>query len=219
MLICQALPCPEGLAVAKTVPWEHRAHQLRDRVRDSATETWTRKDIMDLFEVRSTAAKKIIRAVGNVHKIGTSYFVERQDLLALLEKTTKRQSVTAEFRRNLLAFQPPRRRPIPFTLDDQHRVTRAEDLPANIQLEQGRLEIRGADRDDILRGLKLLISALENDFEAVTSYWDPVDDNRSEETGEMDSLLLGLAKLRMQKALKRNDAAPQHPLESALEVD
>jgi hypothetical protein len=205
--------------VAKTVPWEHRAQELRNRVRDSVTETWTRKDIMDLFEVRSTAAKKIIRAVGQVHKIGTSYFVEREDLLALLEKTTKRQSVTAEFRRNLLKFQPPRRRPIPFTLDDQHRVTRAEDLPANILLEPGHLGIRGADRDDILRSLKLLISALESDFEGVTSYWDPVEDNRSEEAGEMDSLLLGLAKLRMQKALGRKDPAPQHQLESALEVD
>jgi len=205
--------------VAKTVPWEHRAQELRNRVNDSATETWTRKDVMDLFEVRSTAAKKILRAVGKVHRIGTSYFVERQDLLALLEKTTKRQSVTAEFRRNLLAFQPPRRRPIPFALDDQHRVTRAEDLPANIQLEQGRLEIRGADRDDILRSLKLLISALENDFEGVASYWDPVGESRSEEVGEMNSLLLGLAKLRMQKALGRKHPVPQHQLESALEVD
>jgi len=205
--------------VAKTVPWEHRAQELRNRVNDSATETWTRKDVMDLFEVRSTAAKKILRAVGKVHRIGTSYFVERQDLLALLEKTTKRQSVTAEFRRNLLAFQPPRRRPIPFALDDQHRVTRAEDLPANIQLEQGRLEIRGADRDDILRSLKLFISALENDFEGVTSYWDPVGESRSEEVGEMNSLLLGLAKLRMQKALGRKHPVSQHQLESALEVD
>jgi hypothetical protein len=205
--------------VAKTVPWEHRAPELRNRVRDSATETWTRKDIMDLFEVRSTAAKKILRAVGQVHRLGTSYFVERQDLLALLEKTTKRQSVTAEFRRNLLAFQPPRRRPIPFTLDDQHRVTRAEDLPANIQLETGRLEIRGADRDDILRSLKLLISALENDYEGVSSYWDPVEDNRSEETGEMDSLLLTLAKLRMQKTLGCKDPTPQHQLKSALDAD
>ena len=127
--------------------------------------------------------------------------------------------MTAEFRRNLLRVPPPRRRPIPFTLDDQHRVTRAEDLPANIQLEQGHLEIRGADRDDILRSLKLLISALENDFEGVTSYWDPVEESRSEEAGEMDSLLLGLAKLRMQKALGRKDPAPQHQLESALEVD
>ena len=175
---------------------------------------------MDLFEVRSTAAMKIIRAVGQVHKIGTSYFVEREDLLALLEKTTKRQSVTAEFRRNLLKFQPPRRRPIPFTLDDQHRATRAEDLPANILLEPGHLDIRGADRDDILRSLKLLISALESDFEGVTSYWDhPVEDNRSDEAGEMDSLLLGLAKLRMQKAQSRKDPAPQRQLESALEVD
>ena len=205
--------------MAKTVPWEHRAQELRNRVNDSATETWTRKDVMDLFEVRSTAAKKILRAVGKVHRIGTSYFVERQDLLALLEKTTKRQSVTAEFRRNLLAFQPPRRRPIPFALDDQHRVTRAEDLPANIQLEQGRLEIRGADRDDILRSLKLFISALENDFEGVTSYWDPVGESRSEEVGEMNSLLLGLAKLRMQKALGRKHPVSQHQLESALEVD
>ena len=203
--------------MAKTVPWEHRAPELRDRVRDSATETWTRKDIMDLFEVRSTAAKRILRAVGRVHRLGTSYFVERQDLLALLEKTTRRQSVTAEFRRNLLAFEPPRRRPIPFALDDQHRVTRAEDLPANILLEPGRLEIRGRDRNDILGSLKLLISAMEGDFEGVTSYWDQVEESRSEEASEMDSLLLGLAKLRMQKALNRNPA-PQHQLESAVEV-
>lgn len=198
--------------MGKTVPWEHRAQELRNRVKDSATETWTRKDIMDLFEVRSTAAKNIIRAVGKVHKIGTSYFVERQDLLALLEKTTKRQSVTAEFRRNLLQFQPPRRQPIPFTLDDQHRVTRADDLPTNILLEPGHLDIRGADRDDVLRSLKMLISALENDFEGVTSYWDPAEESRSEEGSEMDALLLGLAKLRMQKTQSQHGPAPQNRL-------
>ena len=209
MLISQHFPFLKGAyEVAKTVPWENRAQELRNCVNDSPTETWTRKDIMDLFEVRSTAAKKIIRAVGQVHKIGTSYFVEREDLLALLEKTTKRQSVTAEFRRNLLQFQPPRRRPITFTLDDQHRVTRADDLPTNIRLEPGYLEIRGADSDDILRSLKLLISALENDFEGVSSCWDRVGENRSEEPGEMDALLLGLATLRMQKALGRKDPAP-----------
>jgi hypothetical protein len=187
--------------VAKTVPWEHRAEQLRNRVRDSEIETWTRKDIMQLFDVQSTAAKNILRAVGKVHKLGTSYFVERQDLLALLDKVLKRQSVTAEFRRNRLKFQRPLHQPIRVTLDERHRAMRAEDLPANITLEPGHLSIRGRDRQEVLESLKLLILALDHDFEAVSSFLDYVEE-RPESFSEMDALLRGLAKMREQRGFR-----------------
>jgi hypothetical protein len=187
--------------VAKTVPWEHRAEQLRNRVRDSEIETWTRKDIMQLFDVQSTAAKNILRAVGKVHKLGTSYFVERQDLLALLDKVLKRQSVTAEFRRNRLEFQRPLHQPIRVTLDERHRAMRTEDLPVNITLEPGHLSIRGRDRQEVLESLKLLILALDHDFEAVSSFLDYVEE-RPESLSEMDALLRGLAKMREQRGFR-----------------
>jgi hypothetical protein len=181
--------------MGKTVPWEHRAQELRNRVKDSEIETWTRKDIMQLFHVQTTAAKNILRAVGKVHKLGTSYFVERQDLLALLDKVLRRQSVTAEFRRNRLQFQRPRHEPIRVSLDERHRVIRAEDLPSNITLEPGHLSIRGRDRQDVLASLKLLILALNHDFEAVSSFLDYVEERR-ESQSEMDALRKGLAKMR-----------------------
>jgi hypothetical protein len=187
--------------MARTVAWEHRATELRNRVRDSSIETWTRKDIMDLFEVRSTAAKHILRAVGKVHRLGTTYLVERQDLLALLEKTLQRQSVTAEFRRNVLQFQPPRRHPIHLTLDELHRTVSADDLPASITLEPGHLSIHGKDSKDILESLKLLVAALERDFEGVVSYLDYPEERAGEGASEMDALLAGLLRLRQNRGL------------------
>ena len=70
--------------MARTLKWRDRAHELRDRVKNSVVETWSRRDIENLFELKRAAAQQLMKAIGEVQNIGGVHLVDRNSLLSRL---------------------------------------------------------------------------------------------------------------------------------------
>ena len=178
----------------RPVKWSRDLHPIRERAKRSRTETWSRKDIQILFDVGSSSAQNLMKAIGEVQAVGGTHFVERASLLAFLDEMVVANSVEAALRNRLLqAEAPPAPQPLLVTLPPDLRNVMVRDLPDSIRLSAGRLEIHAPDTEAILEGLALLARALQNDLAGAQAVWDPAPSvNRTPEDAELYALLAGL---------------------------
>jgi hypothetical protein len=72
--------------LARTLTWRDRIPEIRQRVENSVVETWTRRDLENVFELKRAAAQLLMRAVGEVHNLGGIRVVNRNSLLAFLDQ-------------------------------------------------------------------------------------------------------------------------------------
>ena len=94
----------------KPVSWSYRAHEVRERVRHSKTQTWTRRDIEDLFEVKRASAQTLMKAIGGIQNVGGTHLVDREVLLEFLDQTIAADDVSGAVRsRREEAASPPSR--------------------------------------------------------------------------------------------------------------
>ena len=163
--------------MVRRLSWELRAQELRDRLANSDSEGdgWSRDEIMAFFAVGKGPAIRIMRAAGTDHVnwLGSSYLVDRDSLLAMLDRILQKQSPRAEFHRNHADFQEPRRRKIRLELGNSLRTMRVSDLPPGVILEIGSLEFRGLDSGDIFKSLEAFLLVCETDEDEIVSYLDP----------------------------------------------
>lgn len=178
----------------RPVKWSRDLHPIRERAKRSRTETWSRKDIQDLFNVGPSSAQNLLKAIGEVQAVGGTHFVERSALLAFLDEMVVAESVETALRNRLLqAEAPPAPRPLLITLPPDLRNVMVRDLPDTIRLSPGRLEIQAVDTESILEGLALLARALQNDLAGAQAIWDPAPvADRPAEDWEINALLASL---------------------------
>jgi hypothetical protein len=163
--------------VAKTISWSDRAYSIRERVSRSSLQTWRRRDIEDLFEVKRASAQNLMRLVGNVQSIGSTHFLDRSALLLFLDEVVAADRVSEAVAKRVVVTEPtPSRRSrkiLRFALPRDLRSVMAKDLPSNIEVSAGSLRIRGADAMEIVRSLYLVAQALQNDLDTMQSLLDP----------------------------------------------
>ena len=163
--------------LAKTISWSDRAYSIRERVSRSSLQTWRRRDIEDLFEVKRASAQNLMRLVGNVQSIGSTHFLDRSALLLFLDEVVAADRVSEAVAKRLVVTEPtPSRRSrkmLRFALPRDLRSVMVKDLPRNIEVSAGSLRIRGADAMEIVRSLHLVAQALQNDLETMQSLLDP----------------------------------------------
>ena len=163
--------------MAKTISWSDRAYNIRERVSRSSLQTWRRRDIEDLFEVKRASAQNLMRLVGNVQSIGSTHFLDRSALLLFLDEVVAADRVSEAGAKRLGVTEPtPSRRSrkmLRFALPRELRSVMAKDLPSNIEVSAGSLRIRGADAMEIVRSLHLVAQALQNDLDTMQSLLDP----------------------------------------------
>jgi hypothetical protein len=163
--------------LAKTISWSDRAYNIRERVSRSSLQTWRRRDIEDLFEVKRASAQNLMRLVGNVQSIGSTHFLDRSALLLFLDEVVAADRVSEAVAKRLVVTEPtPSRRSrkmLRFALPRELRSVMAKDLPSNIEVSAGSLRIRGADAMEIVRSLHLVAQALQNDLDTMQSLLDP----------------------------------------------
>ena len=151
--------------MAQPVKWARDLHLLRERADRSRTETWSRQDIEHLFGVSRASAQTLMKAIGEVATVGGAHFVERHALLAFLDAMIKAPSVEAAMRERLAGAEPvPRPRILRVSLPPDLRHAMLPDLPANITLEPGRLEIRAETAEAMLESLVALAMVMQNDL-------------------------------------------------------
>jgi hypothetical protein len=163
--------------MAKTISWTDRAYSIRERVSRSTTQTWRRRDIENLFEIKRASAQNLMKLIGNVQSIGSTHFLDRASLLQFLDEVISADRITdAVARRHLVAEPPPSRkgqRVLKLSLPRDLRSVMARDLPSNIQFSAGSLLIRGGDAMEIVRCLHLIAQAFQNDLDTMQSLLDP----------------------------------------------
>jgi hypothetical protein len=189
--------------VAKTISWSDRAYSIRERVSRSSLQTWRRRDIEDLFEVKRASAQNLMRLIGNVQSIGSTHFLDRSALLLFLDEVVAAERVSEAVAKRLDVTEPtPSRRSrklLRFALPRDLRSVMAKDLPSNIEVSAGSLRIRGADAMEIVRSLHLVAQALQNDLDTMQSLLDPPVPRPQVDDSEIRSMF---ERLRADEAVK-----------------
>ncbi len=159
----------------RPIKWSRDAHLIREKAVRSKTETWSRGDIEHLFGVGRASAQSLTKAIGEVQAVGGAHFVERLKLLAFLDEIIQAPSLEESLRSRLAgAEKPPRPKPLRIALPHDLRNVMVRDLPPNIQLSPGRLEIVDSSAAGILENLVLLAQAMQNDLAQVETLLEPV---------------------------------------------
>ena len=190
--------------MARTLSWRHRLPEIKQRVRNSVTETWTRKNLEAVFEVKRAAAQLLMKAIGEVQNIGGTYLVDRVSLLRFLESLEQADNPETARRERLLLSEPvPHPHHLKFTLPEDLRSVMLRDLPQEIVLTEGRLEITGRDATEVLERLLLLSRALQNDLDTVFDALNPAPMPPRVEDDELRELFV---ELRRREATWRTES-------------
>lgn len=152
--------------MARPVKWARDLHLLRERASRSRIETWSRQDIEHLFGIGRATAQTLMKAIGEVQSVAGAHFVERSSLLAFLDAMIAAPSVDDAMRGRLAKAEPvPRPKALRVSLPADLRRAMLADLPPNIRLEPGRLEIRAETAEGMLESLLALAMVMNNDLE------------------------------------------------------
>ena len=176
----------------RPIKWSLDLHQIRERAASSRTETWSRQEIEHLFSVGRATAQTLMKAVGHIQTIGTTHFVDRASLLAFLDAMIAAPSVEEGLRDRLAEAEPaPARRRMKVSLPQDLRHAMLPDLPPNIVLSPGRLEITSGTAVQMLESLVALAMVMQNDLDRFRSVIEPErapqveDDDLREMIGRM----------------------------------
>jgi hypothetical protein len=184
-----------GFLMPKPVSWSYRTHEIRERVQHSKTQTWTRRDIEDLFEVKRATAQTLMKAIGGVQNIGGTHLLDREALLEFLEQTIAADDVSGAVRsRRQEAAPSPQPRRLTISLPNDLKSVMAADLPSNIELSPGRLTISGKGSEGIINDLYLLAQAMQNDLGSIQARLDPMPERKEVGDPELRRLFASLAR-------------------------
>ena len=102
-------------------------------------------------------------------------------------------SVENALRHRLLeADAPPAPKPLRVALPADLRNVMLRDLPENIKLTRGRLEISAPNTIGMLENLALLAQALQNDLDSAQATWYPVREAATDEDDDLKAFVLHL---------------------------
>ncbi len=159
----------------KPISWSNRMHEIRERVSRSKLQSWSRRDLENLFEIKRASAQSLMKAIGGIQNIGGTHLVDRDNLLEFLERSIGSDDLSATVQQSLQESGPaPKPKRLTFSLPLELRSVMAADLPPEICLEPGRLTIEGVNSVAIIESLYLLAQAMQNDLDTVQEMLDPL---------------------------------------------
>ena len=160
--------------MARPVKWSRDLHPIRERAENARTETWSRKNIEDLFGVGRATAQVLMKAIGEIQPVGGAHFVERPSLLSFLNAMIAAPSVEEGLRARVLeAKPPPKSKTLRISLPADLRSIMLPDLPPNIRLAPGRLEIEAPTAIAMLESLMTLALIMQNDLDRFQAALEP----------------------------------------------
>ena len=160
--------------MARPVKWSRDLHLIREKAARSRTETWSRVDLEHLFGVGRATAQMLMKAIGDLQLVGGAHFVERTSLLRFLDAMIAAPSVDKALRVRVLEAAPaPKSKPLRVSLPHDLRHARLPDLPPNVTLTPGRLEIAAPSAIAMLESLVALAMVMQNDLERFREVIEP----------------------------------------------
>lgn len=155
-------------SMSRPIKWHRDLHTIRERALHARTETWSRVDIERLFGVARATAQTLMRTIGEIQPVGGAHFVQRITLLNFLKVMIEATDFDEAFRaRSREAEAPPHTKPLRVSLPADLRSVTLHDLPSNILLSFGKLEIQAKSAIAMLESLALLAQAMQNDPERI----------------------------------------------------
>lgn len=188
----------------RAISWSSRIAQIRNDVAHSKKECWECGDIKDVFQVELSTAKELMKTIGDVQKLRA--FIFRERLLDFLDQMAGAEDLYAAVRNRKDDAKPiPFRKPLEnINLDDDSSVITADQLPANVSLEPGRLVITGSSAQEIYRGASLFARAAEFDPMGVDGRLDPLPEVPSVQDDELKAMF---ADLRAREAARKRPSS------------
>jgi hypothetical protein len=181
--------------MARPVKWSRDLHPIRERAANSRTETWSRKDIEALFGIGRVTAQMLMKAIGQIQLVGGAHFVERSSLLSFLDAVIAAPSVEEGLRNRMLdAEPPPKPKPLRVSLPGSLRSVMLPDLPPNVMLAPGRLEIQAPSATAMLESLIILALVMQNDLDGFQAVIEPRSTRPEVEDSELRMLFDRLRK-------------------------
>ena len=160
--------------MARPVKWSRDLHLLRERAAHARTETWSRVEVEALFGIGRASAQSLMKAIGQVQTVGGAHFVERPALLAFLDAMIAAPSVEEALRTRLTEAEPaPRLKTLRTCLPPDLRRIMLPDLPANVVLAPGRIEVTAATAVAMLESLLALAMVMQNDLDRFQAAIEP----------------------------------------------
>ncbi len=158
----------------RPVKWALDLHLLRERTASSRIETWSRQDLEHLFSVGRATAQTLMKAIGNIQLIGATHFIDRPSLIDFLDAMMAAPSVEEGLRDRLAEAEPaPARKRMKVSLPQDLRHAMLPDLPSNITLSAGLLEIRSQTAVGMLESLLALAMIMQNDLDRFQALIEP----------------------------------------------
>lgn len=159
----------------KPISWSYRIHEIRDRVNHSKLQSWSRRELEELFDVRRASAQSLMKAIGGIQNIGGTHLVDRDALIEFLDRSLHTDNLSETVQKSRLEAGPAPKNPqkLTFSLPPELRTVMAGDLPERIRLEPGKLTITGVNALEIVESLYLLAQAMQNDLDSIEQMLDP----------------------------------------------
>ena len=177
----------------RPVKWSRNLHLIRERAANSRIETWSRIDLENLFSVGRATAQTLMKAIGEIQAVGGAHFIERPSLLSFLDAMIEAPSVEQALQARMLeAEPPPKPKPLRVALPADLRSAMLPDLPVNITLGPGRLEIAADTAVTMLESLVALAVVMQNDLERFQEVIEPPKRRPEIQAGELRELLVKL---------------------------
>ncbi len=176
--------------MARPVKWSRDLHPIRQRAARSRTETWSRTDIEDLFGIGRATAQSLMKAIGQVHTVGGAHFVERPALLTFLDEMIAAPSIDEALRSRVQeAPPPPKQKTLRVSLPEDLRRATLPDLPGNVSLSSGRIEITAPTAVAMLESLLALAMVMQNDLDRFQAVIEPASTNPEVSDDELKEML------------------------------
>ena len=157
----------------RPISWLPRLHVIRRSVQNSVRSHYDRHELERLFEIQARSAQLLLDMLPTL-QLGRSLLVERDALLAFLEKVSKADDASAELAILRTEKQKTPKKVLRYVVTRDVAETTIASLPLNLHVEPGRMEIRFETLEQLAQTLYAIGMALDHDLEACSRAWVPV---------------------------------------------
>ena len=189
-------------ALPRPLSWLPRLAAIRRTVAGSPRSHYERRELERLFEIQPRAAQKLLEALPTV-QVGTSYLVERDALLALLDAVHEADDPAAVLTAARDRRNSPARRTLRQLVPNDRPHSAWETLPASLTLAPGEVRLTFTRVEELAAALAALASLLDRELEAFADRFEPRGQEESasmEECEDAEALVRELELLERSKA-------------------
>ena len=156
----------------RPISWLPRLHEIRRSVGKSVRSHYSRTDLESLFGLQPRAAQKLLEMLPTI-TIGTSRLVERDALSEFLERVHGSEDASTAVQQQRAEVARAPRKKLRALVRTDSVATTLNNIPANLVLEPGRVEVRFETLEELAQTLFSLAQVLDGQEEEFAERFEP----------------------------------------------